>query len=73
MDMPNYQSTNDTIDILNEKYVIGSENSFTNYSFYLGATYHLGEVLRVDPSEVCGIKLFRVPQPEICSLIMKLH
>ena len=59
MDMPNTDPQTVTIDILNEKYLIGSENSVTNYSFYLGATNtNLEEVLRVDPSAVCGIKLF---------------
>ena len=33
MDMPNTIPQTITIDILNEKYIIGSENSFTNYSF----------------------------------------
>src|SRR5674476_251772 len=59
MDMPNTNPQTITIDILNEKYRIGSENSFTNYSFYLGATNtNLDEVLKVDQSSVCGIKLF---------------
>ena len=59
MDMPNTNPQTVTIDILNEKYLIGSENSFTNYSFYLGATNtNLDEVLKVDHSAVCGIKLF---------------
>ena len=59
MDMPNTNPQTVTIDILNEKYLIGAENSFTNYSFYLGATNtNLDEVLRIDPTSVCGIKLF---------------
>ena len=59
MDMPNTNPQTVTIDTLNEKYRIGSENSFTNYSFYIGATNtNLDEVMKVDPSEVCGIKLF---------------
>jgi dihydroorotase len=59
MDMPNTNPQTVTIDTLKEKYLIGSENSFTNYSFYLGATNtNLDEVLKVDPSAVCGIKLF---------------
>ena len=59
MDMPNTIPQAVTIDILNEKYLIGSENSLTNYSFYLGATNtNLNEVLNVDQSAVCGIKLF---------------
>jgi dihydroorotase len=59
MEMPNTNPQTVTIDLLNEKYQIGSENSFTNYSFYLGATNtNLDEVLNIDPERVCGIKLF---------------
>lgn len=59
MEMPNTNPQTVTIDILNEKYLIGSENSFVNYSFYLGATNtNLDDVLNVDHSAVCGIKLF---------------
>jgi dihydroorotase len=59
MDMPNTIPQTVTIDLLNEKYRIGSENSITNYSFYIGATNNnIGEVMKADPSEVCGIKLF---------------
>jgi dihydroorotase len=59
MDMPNTNPQTVSVKILNEKYTIGSENSLTNYSFYIGATNNnLNEVINVDPSEVCGIKLF---------------
>jgi dihydroorotase len=59
MDMPNTNPQTISIDSLNEKYRLGSESSFTNYSFYLGATNtNLDEVLKVDPLSVCGIKLF---------------
>ena len=59
MDMPNTDPQTVTIDLLNEKYRIGSENSLTNYSFYIGATNtNLNEVMKADPSAVCGIKLF---------------
>lgn len=59
MDMPNTNPQTVTIDILNDKYRLGSENSFTNYSFYLGATNtNIGEVMNLDHSAVCGIKLF---------------
>jgi len=59
MDMPNTNPQTVTIDILNDKYRIGSENSFTNYSFYFGATNtNIDDVLRIDHSSVCGIKLF---------------
>ena len=59
MDMPNTLPQTITIDNLNEKYTIGSEKSLANYSFYFGATNtNINEVMKVDPSEVCGIKLF---------------
>jgi dihydroorotase len=59
MDMPNTNPQTVTLDLLNEKYRTGAENSLTNYSFYIGATNtNLGEVMKADPSEVCGIKLF---------------
>ena len=59
MDMPNTNPQTVTINLLNEKYQIGAENSFANYSFYLGATNtNLEDVLNVNKSEVCGIKLF---------------
>jgi dihydroorotase len=59
MDMPNTIPQTVTIDILNKKYLIGSENSLTNYSFYIGATNtNIDEILQVDHSTVCGVKLF---------------
>lgn len=59
MDMPNTNPQTVTIDLLNEKYIIGSEKSFTNYSFYLGATNsNIDEVEKIDKNSVCGIKLF---------------
>jgi len=59
MDMPNTIPQTVTIDILNEKYRMGSESSLINYSFYLGATNtNLDDVLKVDQAAVCGIKLF---------------
>ncbi len=59
MDMPNTIPPTITMDILNDKYRLGSENSLANYSFYIGATNtNLDEVMQADPSEVCGIKLF---------------
>jgi dihydroorotase len=59
MDMPNTIPQTVTLDILNDKYNSGSENSVINYSFYIGATNtNLDEIMKVNPSEVCGIKLF---------------
>jgi dihydroorotase len=59
MDMPNTIPQAVTIETLNEKYFLGSENSLINYSFYIGATNtNLNEVMKADPATVCGIKLF---------------
>ena len=59
MDMPNTSPQTVTLDLLNEKYNIGAENALTNYSFYIGATNtNLDEVMKANPAEVCGIKLF---------------
>ncbi len=59
MDMPNSVPQTVTIDTLNDKYKRGAENSFINYSFYMGGTNtNLKELLNTDPESVCGIKLF---------------
>jgi dihydroorotase len=59
MDMPNTIPQAVTIEALNEKYLLASENSLINFSFYIGATNtNLAEVMNADPSSVCGIKLF---------------
>ncbi len=59
MDMPNTVPQTVTIKELNDKYRIASEKSVINYSFYLGATNdNISEVLKADPAEVCGIKVF---------------
>lgn len=59
MDMPNTIPQTVSLKELNEKYIIGSERSLANYSFYIGATNdNLSEIMKVDPYEVCGIKLF---------------
>jgi dihydroorotase len=59
MDMPNTNPQTVTINALKDKFSIASERSFTNYSFYIGATNtNFDEVLKADPAEVCGIKLF---------------
>jgi len=59
MDMPNTNPQTVTTALLNEKFRIGSESSIANYSFYIGATNsNIDEVMKADPSGVCGIKLF---------------
>ena len=59
MEMPNTMPLTTTVDILEEKYKLGAEKSFANYSFYMGATNNnLDELRKVDPSKVCGVKVF---------------
>ncbi len=59
MDMPNTIPQTVNVGLLNEKYISGSEKSLINYSFYIGATNtNLEEVMKADPTKVCGIKLF---------------
>jgi dihydroorotase len=59
MDMPNTVPQTVTLEALNNKYLLGSERSLINYSFNIGATNdNLKEILKTDPSQVCGIKLF---------------
>ena len=59
MEMPNTVPQTTTIDLLEKKYQLASEKSSANFSFYLGATNdNTNELMRADPSRVCGIKLF---------------
>jgi dihydroorotase len=59
MDMPNTNPQTVTVKALEEKYSLASEKSIINYSFNIGATNNnLDEVLKADPSRVCGIKVF---------------
>ncbi|MCJ7449852.1 MAG: dihydroorotase [Bacteroidales bacterium] len=59
MDMPNTVPQTVTLKALNEKYKLGSERSLINYSFNIGATNdNLTELMKVNPQEVCGIKVF---------------
>ena len=59
MEMPNTNPQTVTQDELRKKYDRAAEVSASNYSFYMGATNtNLDEVLKTDPSKVCGIKVF---------------
>ena len=59
MDMPNTIPHTITQELLEQKYKRASEVSLSNYSFYIGATNdNLDELLKTDPSKVCGIKVF---------------
>lgn len=59
MDMPNTMPLTTTIEALEDKYTIGAQHSFANYSFYMGATNNnLDELRKVNPRLVCGVKVF---------------
>ncbi|MFK8055461.1 MAG: dihydroorotase [Saprospiraceae bacterium] len=59
MDMPNVKPASLTQELLEERYVLASNKSAVNYSFYMGASNdNLEEVLKTDPKTICGIKAF---------------
>lgn len=59
MEMPNTVPNTLTQELLEEKYQRAAEVSLANYSFYMGASNdNLAEVLRTNPRDVCGIKVF---------------
>ncbi|MCC6724577.1 MAG: dihydroorotase [Saprospiraceae bacterium] len=59
MEMPNTKPTATTQALLEEKYQTAAVKSLANYSFFMGGTNdNLDEVLRTNPRNVCGIKLF---------------
>jgi dihydroorotase len=59
MEMPNTVPSAVTIEKLEEKYVIASQSSLANYSFYLGTTNsNIEEIKRVNPETICGVKIF---------------
>ena len=59
MDMPNNNPPILTQELLEKKYIDAATKSMANYSFYMGASNdNLKEVLKTNPSNVCGIKVF---------------
>ncbi len=59
MEMPNTVPNTLTQKLLADKYHIASQKSLANYSFYMGAgNDNLEEMLKTDPENVCGIKVF---------------
>lgn len=59
MEMPNTVPNVFTQDLLEDKYKRASEVSLANYSFFMGASNdNLEEVLKTNPKNVCGIKVF---------------
>jgi dihydroorotase len=59
MEMPNTVPNTLTQELLADKYAIAADVSLANYSFYMGASNNnLDEVLKTNPKNVCGIKVF---------------
>ncbi|MBN2646607.1 MAG: dihydroorotase [Thiotrichales bacterium] len=59
MEMPNVKPPTVTIELLEQKYTIGAQKSWANYSFYFGATNdNVEELKKVNPRNVCGVKVF---------------
>lgn len=59
MEMPNTVPNTLTQELLQDKYDIAGKNALANYSFFMGAANdNLEEVLKTNPRNVCGIKVF---------------
>lgn len=59
IEQPNTVPNAVTQELLEEKYQIAAQSSFANYSFMMGGTNdNLDEVLKTNPRNVAGIKLF---------------
>lgn len=59
MEMPNTVPNTLTQQLLEDKYQIARKTSAANYSFFMGAgNDNLEQVLKTDPKNVCGIKVF---------------
>ena len=59
MEMPNTVPNALTQELLEEKYAIASKSSIANFSFFMGASNdNLDEVLKTNPTNICGIKVF---------------
>ncbi|MCF6360646.1 MAG: dihydroorotase [Cyclobacteriaceae bacterium] len=59
MEMPNTVPNALTQGLLADKYAIGAKRSLANYSFFMGASNdNIEEVLKTNPSDVCGLKIF---------------
>ena len=59
IEMPNTVPQATTQDLLEDKFKIAANDSYANYSFMFGGTNdNLEELLKTDPKQVAGIKLF---------------
>lgn len=80
IEMPNTVPQSTTIAKLEEKFLIAKNTSWANYSFMFGGTNdNLNEILKIDPKNVAGLKLFLgsstgnmlVDNPEVLEEIFK--
>jgi dihydroorotase len=59
MEMPNTNPAALTQELLQDKYDIAANTSLANYSFFMGTSNdNIEEVLKTDPKNVCGLKIF---------------
>ena len=59
MEMPNTVPNTLSQKLLQDKYDIAQDTSLANYSFFMGAgNDNIDEVLKTNPRDVCGIKVF---------------
>ncbi|MBI2259301.1 MAG: dihydroorotase [Flavobacteriia bacterium] len=59
MEMPNTVPNVLTQKLLQDKYNIAEQHSLANYSFFMGVSNNnLEEVLKTNPKNVCGVKIF---------------
>ncbi len=59
MEMPNTKPSALTQELLQDKYDIAKRSAYSNYSFFMGASNeNIEEVLKTDPKNVCGVKVF---------------
>lgn len=59
MEMPNTFPNTLTQKLLQDKFDIAQDTSLANYSFFMGAANdNIEEVLKTNPRDVCGIKVF---------------
>ncbi|UIR56573.1 dihydroorotase [Sphingobacterium sp. SRCM116780] len=59
MEMPNTVPNTLTQILLQDKYDIAARSALANYSFFMGAANdNLEEVLKTNPRDVCGVKIF---------------
>lgn len=59
MEMPNTKPPALTQQLLQDKYDIAAATSVANYSFFMGVSNdNAGEVLKTNPQNVCGVKIF---------------